>query len=360
MNSSDVVSGLLVKLATRCNLDCNYCYWFSDENVYKKPAILTESAGKKLIERIKNYVNKCGLEQFHITFHGGEPLLYGKKRFKELCDQLYEASSQANYIQTFSVTTNGILIDNEWCDLFSRYDVQVCISLDGPEYINDRNRVDLKGIGSYQRVITGINCLEANNIKWSVLSVCDPSSNPIEVATHLVDVLGKNSFDILIPDGNHESEDLKSVALYYIELFDFWWTVMAKNGVRIRLFDNILLGLLGGQSKTQSIGLAPVTTVVIQTDGSIECLDVLRIAGSEKCETKLDVFENCLSEIFYDETFRSVKHASTKLNSECNECRYLKVCGGGHLSHRWSESNNYDNPSIYLSLIHISEPTRPY
>src|SRR3954469_3632135 len=79
-----VFTFLLVKLASRCNIKCTYCYWFRDADVYKKPAVLTIEAEDAFCQRVEDHINEFELDTFVIVFHGGEPLLFPKHRFVDL------------------------------------------------------------------------------------------------------------------------------------------------------------------------------------------------------------------------------------------------------------------------------------
>ncbi|MCC2097457.1 MAG: 4Fe-4S cluster-binding domain-containing protein, partial [Hyphomicrobiales bacterium] len=72
---------LLVKLASRCNINCTYCYWFRDAEVYKKPAVFTKDAEDAFCQRLEEHIREHDLEEFLIIYHGGEPLLFPKHRF---------------------------------------------------------------------------------------------------------------------------------------------------------------------------------------------------------------------------------------------------------------------------------------
>ena len=71
------ISQLLVKVATRCNIDCSYCYWFRDASVYDKPKLMGDDVLQRLLQRIEEHVAKHALADFPIILHGGEPLLWG-------------------------------------------------------------------------------------------------------------------------------------------------------------------------------------------------------------------------------------------------------------------------------------------
>lgn len=102
---------LLVKLASRCNINCTYCYWFRDADVYKKPAVLTVEAEDAMCDALEEHIVTFGLERFSIVFHGGEPLLFPKHRFVKLQEKLIEVEERTGCEITRGLCSNGILID---------------------------------------------------------------------------------------------------------------------------------------------------------------------------------------------------------------------------------------------------------
>src|ERR1700752_5374493 len=113
---SQPISQLLVKVATRCNIDCSYCYWFRDASVYDKPKLMNERVTQQLVRRIEEHIVKHGLADLPIVLHGGEPLLWGVEnfhRFAEGCEAIMDRTGAAIPI---SITTNGVLVDDAWMD----------------------------------------------------------------------------------------------------------------------------------------------------------------------------------------------------------------------------------------------------
>ena len=79
---------VLVKLASRCNIKCTYCYWFRDAMVYAKPAVLTPEAEDAFCLRLEEHIREFDLPFFLLVFHGGEPLLFPKRRFDAFLKKL--------------------------------------------------------------------------------------------------------------------------------------------------------------------------------------------------------------------------------------------------------------------------------
>lgn len=219
---------LLLKLATRCNLKCTYCYWFRDASVYEMPKILGEQVEAALMNKLEKHVMRYGLKQFSVLFHGGEPMLFGKRRFISLCENLRSIEQRTGCALQLSMTTNGVLIDEDWAALFRIFRVGITVSVDGPQAIHDRNRVDHAGRGSYEKVLRGIEYLRAAGVDTGFLAVCSPDSDPRLLLDFFVRDLKVERFDVLIPDATNDDSP-PSVAEYYKVLNDEWFN---KHGER--------------------------------------------------------------------------------------------------------------------------------
>jgi uncharacterized protein len=341
-----VFTFLLVKVASRCNIKCTYCYWFRDADVYKKPAVLTVEAEEAMCRRLEEHINEYGLDEFAIVFHGGEPLLFPKHRFISLQKKLIGIEERTGCMIARGVCTNAMLIDEEWCDIFNEYGVEVSVSLDGPPDIHDKYRIDLRGRGTHAETLRGLASLRAKEIEPGLIVVCNPAEDAQRVLSYVVDELGMHQFDVLPPDANHK-DNPPPIADYFIKLFDAWYDNYASRGVRITTLDAMIQGLLGNLSVSDTIGLGPIDTVTLMTDGSLEPLDVLRIAGDGFTRTESNVQKNALQDVQDDQRWRDAFDASTSLCDTCQQCEYLDACGGGHLAQRWSPQRKYDNPSVY-------------
>ena len=128
------IAQLLIKVASRCNIDCSYCYWFRDAAVYSKPKLMAQEVLQQLLWRIEEHVINNSLPEFPLILHGGEPLLWGVENFYRISEACETISARTNCAIPIAVTTNGILIDEAWLDCFETRDIAVAISLDGPAH----------------------------------------------------------------------------------------------------------------------------------------------------------------------------------------------------------------------------------
>jgi len=337
---------VLLKLAARCNINCTYCYWFRDTSVYALPKILPLEVEEKFIERLRHHITAFRIPSFSILFHGGEPLLFGKPRLRAFCDKLRSLEENTGAEIRKSITTNGILVDEEWSQLFKEFGISVTLSIDGAEAQHNLYRMDFHGQGTYNSVVVALALLRKSGLEPGVLAVCDPNSSPEDLCKTFVDELGLKSFDVLVPDATYDDKVI-SIENYYKKLFDLWFDKYSYMGIEIRCVENMIRSSMGLPSTTKAIGYGPLSILTMSTDGCLEPLDVLRIAGSGFTRTTYNVKDHQFQDVQNDPKWRDAWHASLNLCEICKRCEFHDTCGGGYLPSRWSKQRGYDNPSVY-------------
>src|SRR4051794_37304006 len=92
------LTSFLVKIASRCNLACDYCYVYehADQSWRNQPALMSDQTRRLLATRIGEYADKVGLAEFSVVFHGGEPLLAGAACLIETAEWIRSSAPAAN------------------------------------------------------------------------------------------------------------------------------------------------------------------------------------------------------------------------------------------------------------------------
>ena len=144
-----VVKALCLHIAHDCNLACKYC--FAEEGEYHgRRALMSFEVGKKALDfLIANSGNRQNLE---VDFFGGEPLMNWQV-VKELVVYGREQEKLYNKHFRFTVTTNGVLLNDEIQEFINREMDNVVLSLDGRKEVNDRMRPFRNGKGSYDLIV---------------------------------------------------------------------------------------------------------------------------------------------------------------------------------------------------------------
>ena len=174
------VSSFVVKVASRCNLNCSYCYMYNmgDTTYMDQPKFMSNETVTQLARRLRTYVAESGLEKISLVFHGGEPLLCKKEFYENFFATFKREAPDLNV--EYLIQTNGVTLDQEWYDFFNSYNVILGISMDGPKEFHDKYRVNHKGEGSYEEVSQAIRLGNSNNLSC-VLIVMNEAIPPEEM-----------------------------------------------------------------------------------------------------------------------------------------------------------------------------------
>lgn len=147
--SGNIVKALCLHVAHSCNLNCSYCF-ASQGKYHGDRALMSFEVGKQALDfLIANSGKRHNLE---VDFFGGEPLMNWEV-VKQLVEYARSIEKQHNKNFRFTLTTNGVLIDDEVIDFCNREMSNVVLSLDGRKEIHDRLRVDYAGNGSYDKIV---------------------------------------------------------------------------------------------------------------------------------------------------------------------------------------------------------------
>ena len=147
--SGDVVKALCLHVAHTCNLNCSYCF-ASQGKYHGERALMSLEVGKRAIDfLIENSGTRHNLE---VDFFGGEPLMNWEV-VKQIVAYARSVEKQHNKNFRFTLTTNGMLINDEVIEFANREMSNVVLSLDGRREVHDATRVDYAGRGSYDRIV---------------------------------------------------------------------------------------------------------------------------------------------------------------------------------------------------------------
>jgi uncharacterized protein len=363
------ITTFILKVASRCNLNCRYCYMYNkgDESFRSQPNCMDSATVSVLLSRIASYCAEEKLEKVTFVFHGGEPLLAGIGFFRYFIRQA-AAILGTGITPAYAIQTNGILLTDEWLDLFHEFNFQFGISLDGPAAINDRNRINHSSGGSYSLVKRALDQVlmdkRLKRLFGGVLTVIDLSADPLEIYHHWRDI-GIRRCDFLLPDATHDNpaprllEDgcTTPYADWLIKIFDVWFR-SKDTRFSIRLFETIMNLLFDPTAGYDCLGGGQNGVLVIETDGGIEPVDVLKICGPSFTKLGLNVNTHEIRDAYSSELVRLYQKGMAGVCDMCQSCPIVKVCGGGYLPHRYSLRGGFANPSVYCRdltklIVHV-------
>ena len=147
--TSGVIKALCLHIAHTCNLNCSYCF-ASQGKYHGERALMSFEVGKRALDfLIENSGTRRNLE---VDFFGGEPLM-NFDVVKKLVEYARSIEKEKGKNFRFTLTTNGVLVDDDVIDFANKEMSNVVLSLDGRKEVHDRYRVDYQGRGSYDTIV---------------------------------------------------------------------------------------------------------------------------------------------------------------------------------------------------------------
>lgn len=147
--TSGVVKALCLHIAHTCNLNCSYCF-ASQGKYHGERALMSFEVGKRALDfLVENSGTRRNLE---VDFFGGEPLM-NFEVVKKLVAYARSIEKEKNKNFRFTLTTNGVLVDDDVIDFSNKEMSNVVLSLDGRKEVHDRYRVDYAGNGSWEKIV---------------------------------------------------------------------------------------------------------------------------------------------------------------------------------------------------------------
>jgi uncharacterized protein len=358
----------ILKVHSRCNLACDYCYMYemADQGWREQPHAMSPAVAERAAERIGEHVRAHGLAEIELVLHGGEPLLAGPQLIRRAVTATRSACGPEVIVRV-GVQTNGTLLTTTFLDLFDELDIAIGVSVDGDASAHDRHRTHLDGRGSHAEVQAGLRRLITGHrgLFGGLLTTVDLDNDPVAVYESLLE-FAPPAVDLLLPHGNwtvpppgHRTappprdgvqpwRDATAAPYgdWLIAVFDRWYGAPVRE-TRIRLFGEIIRGLLGAVPRIEAIGLSPAAMAVVETDGSLEQVDTLKSAYPGAAGTGLHVGRDGFDAMLALPGIAARQLGTAALASACRTCSEHHTCGGGQYAHRYRAGAGFANPSVY-------------
>ena len=330
--SGDVIKALCLHVAHTCNLNCAYCF-ASQGKYHGERAVMSAEVGRRALDfLIEHSGSRHNLE---VDFFGGEPLMnFGV--VKELVAYARTRERETGKRFRFTLTTNGMLIDDEVIDFCNREMSNVVLSLDGRKEIHDRYRVDYAGRGSWERVVPKFQRLvQARGGKNYYMRGTFTHQNPdfVQDIRQMLD-LGFTELSmepvVCAPDdpSGLTAEDLEVVKQQYEELAELMLQRRAEG--RPFTFYHYMLDLEGGPCIYKRISGCGSGTEYMAVTPWGDLYPCHQFVGEERFR---------LGDIWNDLDNPEVRGEFAACNlyakPECRDCWARLYCSGGCAANAW-------------------------
>ncbi|HKS98179.1 MAG TPA: FxsB family cyclophane-forming radical SAM/SPASM peptide maturase, partial [Rugosimonospora sp.] len=350
------ISQYVIKVHSRCDLACDHCYVYehADQSWRGRPRVMSPATVRAATGRIAEHAAAHHLPRVTVVLHGGEPLLLGPARMREVLATVRAGIDPVTRLD-LRMQSNGLRLSEEFCALFAEYDVRVGISLDGDRTANDRHRRFADGRGSHDRVAQALRLLRRPEYRRQyagILCTVDVANDPVAVYQALRSHEPPR-VDLLLPHATWDSPPARPApeaapyAGWLLAVYDRW--VAEGRPMAIRLFDALRSTARGGPSGSEWVGLDRADLVVIETDGAWEQVDSLKTAYDGAPATGLDVASHAVDEVSVLPQIVRRQTGLADLSGQCRGCPVVRQCGGGLFAHRYRSGTGFDNPSVYCA-----------
>lgn len=309
----------IIKVASTCNLDCDYCsadqYMEDNSDAMMQPETL-----RRTIEELSRVQHRG-----KFLWHGGEPLLAGRKFYDTVIEIQEELQLRDRFGNTMQ--SNGVLFTDSWADFFAENDFSIGFSIDGPEAMHNELRVFHNGAGSHKQVMHGIKRAHNNGLKSGVLVVITKQSvrHAKKIFSFLVES-GFKSMDFKPCYGSPGYDvSLLDYAQFINTIFDMW-VELDDPDVRIRTIEGFIRNMLGSNAQACSQTGNCANLITIDYDGEVYPCDRFIEPDYHFGNINLTPLDELYNESEGAIRFRA--HIDEQRKS-CQNCSYQPVCKSG-------------------------------
>ncbi len=333
-----------------CNLDCAYCY-LPDRDSKRR---MSDATLNRVFELV--FSSRIVEHGFTVVWHAGEPMVLPVSYY-ERAIEIVGAHNPGGVQVGHSFQTNGVLIDDDWCDFFKAYHINVGVSVDGPAFLHDRNRKTRRGAATQHRVMAGIRKLQSRGVPFHVISVLTGAS--LDYADELYDFYVENeirevAFNIEEIEGPHAASTLGGAGVEnrFRRFIGRFFDLVARDEAvtSVREFDSMIPMILGagaGKEFPPTQENAPCAILSIDCEGNFTSYspELLGLKSSHYGDFAIgNVHTDTLEAAINGEKFRRMSSDIARGLSKCREtCEYYSLCGGGAPVNKYFENGSFDS-----------------
>jgi uncharacterized protein len=342
-----VIELLVIQPTPFCNINCSYCY-LPDR---RSKAVVSKEALSNLFAEVfaSGWVRDC----LSVVWHAGEPMVLPVEFYRDVfrtIDKLKPAGISISH----SFQTNGMLIDDAWCDFLLAEEIGVGVSIDGPRHLHDRNRLTRSGQGTFDRTLAGVRLLRRRGVPFHVISVLSSPSlkSPGEMFDFYVsEGIEEVCFNVEESEGDHVSSTFAQddvEAEYSRFLMEFWrLSANAPGKISfIREIDHAIRQVMRPRDALTSNQLTePFAVISMDVAGNISTFspELLGLKNAEYGDFLLgNINTHRLVDMLAHPNLAKMRRDIDAGVELCRQhCQYFSVCGGGEPVNKLSENGSF-------------------
>ena len=350
-----------------CNIDCEYCFYLEKEKLYPDAGKSWRMDDEVLERYVRQQIEAQDVPVAEFAWQGGEPTLLGVDFFRRAVDLQKRYADGKEITNAFQ--TNGILLDDEWGPFLADNGFLVGLSVDGPQPLHDRYRVDKGQKPTFDRVMAGLEVLKKHSVQFNTLTVLQRhnADHPetvyrflkeigsqfmqfIPIVERATEVPAIDGLELVAPDFEGDARVTRwsvgsaQYGKFLCRVFDEW--VRADVGEYfVQIFD-VSLGSWVGQNASLCIFAETCgSALVIEHNGDLYSCDHYVYP-----EHKLgNVREQTIREMVASQQQRTFgQDKKDLLPRYCRECDFRFACNGGCPKHRFDKTPGGEDGLNYL------------
>lgn len=350
------ISVLIKPASSKCNLDCEYCFYrdLASKRTTADCGMMSERVASELIGKAFDFAAGTSVS---FAFQGGEPTLRGLDFFKFFTDEAERQNTRGAKV-TFSLQTNGVLVDEQFARFFREKGFLIGLSVDGDEEMNGA-RKDFGGKNAFHSALAALELFEKEGVDYNVLAVVTKKNFKNPERTYGFFRGQGVKYIQLIPclRGFETVSNIDEYALspeeygrFLVEIFKLYRRdYYAGKYVSVRSLDNYVRLARGERAEQCGMNGHCSVQFVVEADGTcfpcdFYCVDKYALGNVER-ENFVAMATNNVAKSFILE--------SLSVEERCKECRWYKLCMGG--------CKRYNADADYCAAYkHFFETCAPY
>ncbi len=335
-----------------CNIDCSYCYLHNRTDSRRMSLDVLRRTLERVVE--SSLVGDC----FTLVWHAGEPLAAGVDFYESATRIVNEIVPGTVEVQ-HSVQTNGMLIDQSWCDLWTEHRFAVGVSIDGPAKIHDLHRRTRSGKGTHALTERGIDRLKARGLSFHTISVLTKPA--IEQPRRLFEYFKtlapeRCCFNVEEAEGSNRVSSLGGTEsnARVVAFFREFLELNAGSGfpLSVRELDGARSVILNWRASAahemtaMSQELNPFRIITVDVDGNFTTFSPELIDAVHRADRPFvlgNVRDSGFDEATRGQRYRALSRSIRAGVDRCRAtCSYFPFCGGGSPSNKYFEHGTFE------------------